>query len=88
MSKGSSAPLRRRMSEYFDPPGWFAYSTSERAASTPRVPRLMASITSTPAAFDQPMNSCRPNAFVSTVCQAPSRRRGRSSTGPTPSSQS
>ena len=87
MPNGSAAPFLIRWSDRAVPPGWFAYSTSSRAASTPRVPRLIASIGSTPALRAQPMNSCRPNAFDSVVCHAPSRRRGRSATGPTPSSQ-
>ena len=84
--EGSLAPFLMRRSPSAVPPGWLAYSTSSRASLTPRVPRLIASMISVPA-FSTTANSCRPKALVSTVCQAQSRRRGRSSTGPTPSSQ-
>ena len=42
------------------PPGWLQYSTRLRAASPPRVPRLTASIGSTPASRHQSMNSLVP----------------------------
>ncbi|TWH66731.1 hypothetical protein JD77_01689 [Micromonospora olivasterospora] len=84
---GCSAPCLRRRSDSRVPPGWLAYSSRSQASCTPRVPRLTVIIGSTPAAAAQVMNSSSPNALVSTVFQARSRRRGRSPTGPTPSSQ-
>ncbi|MEI9513369.1 hypothetical protein WBQ80_06445 [Agromyces sp. CCNWLW213] len=63
------------------------YSTRFAAASAPLVPRFTAIIGSTPALRAHRMNSSVPNVFGSIVRQARSMRAGRSSTGPTPSSQ-
>ena len=57
MSYGAALPLARRSSDRVVPPGTFAYSRSATASSTPRVPRLTASIGSTPARAAQRMNS-------------------------------
>jgi len=62
------------------------YSTTLRAASMPRVPRLIAYMISVPAAFAQSANSWRPKLFGSADFQARSRRRGLFSAGPTESS--
>ena len=85
---GASQPWSRRMSEYFVPPGKLQYSSSRRAPSGPLVPRLTASIGSRFASRHQSMNSLVPKLFGSMVSQARSSCLGRSSTGPTPSSQS
>ena len=85
---GSSQPCRRRMSENLVPPGKLQYSTRRRAPSGPRVPRLTASIGSSSACRHQSMNSLVPKVLGSIVSQARSSCLGRSSTGPTPSSQS
>ena len=53
----------------------------------PRVPRLTASMGSTPALRHQSRTRWCRSVFVSVDSQARSRRRGRSATGPTPSSQ-
>ncbi len=88
MSYGSWRPWERRRSENLVPEGWLAYSRTSHASCSPRVPRLTAYIVSVPALAAQRENSSRPKALVSTVRQARSMRRGRSETGPTPSSQS
>ena len=75
-SCGFSQPCARRRSDQSVPPGWLQYSTRLRAASPARVPRLTASIGSTPAARHQSMNSLVPNAFGSVVNQARSSLRG------------
>ena len=66
--------------------GWLAYSSRSRASATPRVPRFRVIRGSTPALPAQRMNSWRPKAFDSRLCQARSSRAGRRSGGPTPSS--
>ena len=84
---GSDAPLDRRRSDQYVPPGWLAYSTRLRAASTPRVPRLTASIVSMPSPPAQAANSSSPTWLVSSDRQARSSLVGRSAAGPIPSSQ-
>ena len=76
-----------RRSDRALPPGWLQYSTISRAASVPRVPRLMAIIIEEPALSSQSWNSPMPMVLGSVVNQAMSSRRGRSATGPTESSQ-
>jgi hypothetical protein len=87
MSCGSAKPLLRRRSDHRVPPGWLAYSTRLRAASTPRVPRLTAMIGSLPTRRDHVANSSTPTWLVSSDRQARSSRVGRPSRGPMPSSQ-
>src|SRR6185312_4708813 len=84
---GSARPFVLRRSPHALPVGPLTYSTKLRAESSPREPRLTASIISVPAASHHWANSCTPTAFDSEVCQARSRRVGRWSRGPTPSSQ-
>ena len=83
---GSLAPWLRRRSDQYVPSGWLQYSSRSMASCTPRVPRLTAIMGSTSASLDHDMNSLRPMAFGSIPRHARSRRTGRSSTGPTPSS--
>ena len=85
MSSGSFLPLAMRMSENLLPPGWLAYSTTSRALSGPRVPRLMEYMGEVFAFLHQSQNSCMPTSLVSVVNHARSSRLGRF--GPTESSQ-
>ena len=85
---GLGVPVGRRRSAHSVPPGALQYSTSRRAASSPRVPMLTASIGSAPALRVQARNSSVPNWLVSIERHARSSRRGRASRGPIPSSQS
>ena len=77
-----------RASDSAVPERMFAYSSTSSASSTPRVPRLTAYISSLPDLL-QPAGElveARPRC-VSVECQARSSRVGRSSRGPTASSQ-
>src|SRR5579863_4618304 len=85
--KGSARPFFLRRSPQWLPVGPLTYSTKLRASSRPRDPRLIASIGAVLALSHQSMNSWTPTALESEVCQARSRRVGRLSRGPTPSSQ-
>src|SRR5271165_4339318 len=84
---GSARPCFLRRSPQWLPVGPLTYSTKLRASSSPREPRLIASIISVPAASHHCANSCTPTALDSDVCHARSSRVGRCSRGPTPSSQ-
>src|SRR5208282_5288404 len=86
-ANASARPCFLRKSPQALPVGPFTYSTKLRAWSSPREPRLIASIISAPAASHHSANSCTPTALDSDVCQARSSRVGRSLRGPTPSSQ-
>lgn len=88
MPKGSLSPCSARRSDRAVPEGWLASSWSSSASATPRVPRLTAIMGSAcgPIFFRKAMYSERPKRLVSVERQARSRRRGRSSTGPTESS--
>ena len=83
---GSVAPLAMRRSDQYVPPEWLVYSSRSQASCRPRVPRLTAIIGSVRTLSAQDMKSCSPNWLVSIECQARSRRVGRWSRGPTPSS--
>ena len=84
---GSSCPLaRRRLAQYVSPVP-LQYSTQASASSRVPVPMFRHSTGSTPAAPAQAMNSSVPNRLDSSLCQASSARRGRSSGGPMPSVQ-
>lgn len=85
---GSAWPFATRRSDQRDPGAPLQYSTSARAASRPRVPRLTAMIGSTPASLAQDRNSSVPTWFDSKERQARSRRTGRAARGPTPSFRS
>jgi hypothetical protein len=87
MSYGSTAPLCRRRSDQYVPEGWLQYSSRLHAASNPRVPRLTAIIGVLPTPPAQSTNSDSPTWFVSIDRHARSRRVGRCSRGPMPSSQ-
>src|ERR1700744_4780557 len=84
---GAATPCWRRRSLSAVPLSTLQYSSSALASSAPLVPRLTAIIGSRAALAHQAMNSLVPNALVSVLNQASSRRRGRLLTGPTPSSQ-
>src|SRR5208282_4566975 len=86
-ANGSARPCFLRRSPQALPVGPLTYSTKLRASSSPREPRLIASIISAPTALHHSANSCTPTAFDSDVCQARSSRVGRFSRGPMPSSQ-
>src|SRR5215468_1693209 len=84
---GDGCPCSCRKSLSIVPLSTLQYSSSALASSAPLVPRFTAIIGSRPAFAHQAINSFVPNAFVSVLNQASSRRRGRLSSGPTPSSQ-
>src|SRR5579862_1584527 len=86
-SNGAAWPWLLRRSPQWLPVGPLTYSTKLRASSRPRDPRLIASIGAVLALSHQSTNSWTPTALESEVCQARSRRVGRLSRGPTPSSQ-
>ena len=83
----SPAELRRRCSDRVEPPGWLQYSTSAIASAGPRVPRLTARYGDEPACLHHSTNSSVPIVLGSSAFHAGSSRDGRSSRGPTPSSQ-
>ena len=65
----------------------FTYWRNSMASLSPRVPRLTASIGSIPMRRHHARNSLAPTVLGSTDRHAKSRFLGRSSSGPTPSSQ-
>ena len=89
MPYGSLAPCATRRSDSAVPPGWLEYSSRSSAscdaagAEVDRHHRLDAGLARTSA-----MNSSRPNCVGLDACARPGRAgAGRSSRGPTPSSQ-
>ena len=84
---GSFTPCLIRRSLYFVPPGWLQYSRRLHASAIPLVPRFTAIIMLEFTLSVHFANSFNPILFSSRLLHASSRRAGRSSTGPTLSSQ-